>query len=97
MIEKTIAERYSPVMKTISYTATALKQLGRIDRVIRGRIVAKIEQYAATPESLGNQVKSLKGSNGLLRLRVGDYRVVFTETGLIIMVVEVGHRREIYD
>ena len=79
-----------------SYTATALKQLRKMDRTIAAKIVAKVEQYAADPASLANSVKALKGVDAL-RLRVGDYRVIFTEDGLILTVLKVGHRREIYE
>lgn len=41
-------------------------------------------------------MKALKGRAGL-RLRVGDWRVIFCEDGDTIVVVAVGHRRNIYD
>ena len=56
------------------------------------KIEAKIERYAVTGES---DVKALKASNAL-RLRVGNYRVIFTEDLEIVDIEDVGHRREIY-
>jgi mRNA-degrading endonuclease RelE of RelBE toxin-antitoxin system len=41
-------------------------------------------------------VKRLKGSR-LLRLRVGDYRVSFTDEGVILTIVRVGHRKDVYE
>lgn len=82
-------------MKAITYSATALKQLARIERTAALRIRAKLEQYAADPASLANQIKALEGI-AALRLRVGDYRVIFTDNGVILMVIKVGHRRDIY-
>jgi mRNA interferase RelE/StbE len=41
-------------------------------------------------------VKLFKGRKGS-RLRVGDWRVIFYEEGASIVVIAVGHRREIYD
>jgi mRNA-degrading endonuclease RelE of RelBE toxin-antitoxin system len=38
----------------------------------------------------------LKGSR-LLRLRVGDYRVIFTDEGVILTIFRVGHRKDIYE
>ena len=40
-------------------------------------------------------IKALQGKKGLLRLRVGDYRVIYQveDNRLLILVVEVGHRR----
>ena len=83
-------------MKAISYTRTALKQLRNIDAQAAKLIRAKIEQYAADPKSLANQVKALKGVEAL-RLRVGDYRIIFTEDGILLLVLQVGHRRDIYE
>jgi mRNA interferase RelE/StbE len=85
-----------PIMKAISYTRTALKQLRSIDAQAAKLIRAKIEQYAGDPKNLANQVKALKGTEAL-RLRVGDYRVIFTEDGLVLLILRVGHRRDIYE
>jgi mRNA interferase RelE/StbE len=81
----------------IVYTKTALKQMRRVTPSIQAKIKAKIEQYAEAPLSLANQIKKLKGIGNLLRLRVGDYRIIFTEDGVVMTVVKVGHRREIYN
>lgn len=82
-------------MRAITYSVTALKDLKAIDKPQRKKIVAKIEQYAATPGASANQIKKLQGS-GLLRLRVGDYRVIFTEDALVVAVIAVGNRRDVY-
>ena len=63
------------------------------------RIIARIEQYAADPESLANQVITLATSR-YRRLRVGDHRVIFDiERGeaSAMVVLRVRHRREAYD
>ena len=73
----------------------ARKQLSSIDRGAAKLIRQKIGQYAAHPESLANQIKRLKESR-YFRLRVGDYRVIFTENGVVLNVLKVGHRRDIY-
>ena len=48
------------------------------------------------PSALANQIKPLKGVRAL-RLRVGDYRVIFTDEGMIPMILKVGHRRDVYE
>lgn len=58
-------------------------------------IVAKIDQYAADPASLGNNVTVLKGRTGI-RLRVGNWRVIMDD-GEVLEVLEVGPRGGIYD
>jgi mRNA interferase RelE/StbE len=58
------------------------------------RIIGKIEQYAANPQSLSNNVKVLQGRNGV-RLRVGDWRVIM-EDGVVLDVLAIRNRSEIY-
>ncbi|UEM04605.1 type II toxin-antitoxin system RelE/ParE family toxin [Skermanella rosea] len=78
----------------------AAKDLKALAPPDRARVVSKIEQYAADPASLVNNVKALQGSD-LFRLRVGDYRILFTvnEDGTVsvLLVHRVRHRREAYD
>jgi mRNA interferase RelE/StbE len=60
------------------------------------RITAKIEQYAADPASLANLVTKLAGRDSM-RLRVGDFRVLFRDTPMEIVVLDIGPRGNIYD
>jgi len=60
------------------------------------RIRAKVEQYAADPVSLANNVTEMKGTNGAVRLRVGDWRVIM-EDGEVLAVLEIGPRGGIYE
>jgi mRNA interferase RelE/StbE len=83
-------------MRTIRYTDPALKQLRAIGSVMAKRIMAKMDQLAADPTALTNQVIRLQGSDAL-RFRVGAYRVVFTDDGLVLLVLKVGHRSDVYD
>jgi mRNA interferase RelE/StbE len=55
-------------------------------------IRSKIEQYAADPASLANNVLKLQGREGF-RLRVGDWRVIFDEDGRILQILQVARRR----
>jgi mRNA interferase RelE/StbE len=71
--------------------------LQRIDRATGERIVLKVEQLAERPETLGNNVRALKGPGGLKRLRVGDWRVIFTETLVVIAVERIAPRGSAYD
>jgi mRNA interferase RelE/StbE len=82
-------------MPHVLYTEDALKDLEAIGHVAAGRVTAKITAYAAAPLAFANLVKKLQGAD-ILRLRVGDYRVLFTEDGTILRVLRVGHRREVY-
>ena len=82
-------------MLKVQYTDDALKDLQAIGHVAAGRVTEKVSIYAVNPTAFANQVKRLQGEN-VLRLRIGDYRVLFTEDGIILRVLRVGHRREIY-
>lgn len=79
-------------MKTVVYTAEADRFLAHQSPEIAERIETKIEDYALTGHG---DVKAMKGSP-TLRLRVGNYRVIFTEDMTVLEVFDIGHRREIY-
>ena len=79
-------------MKTVTYTLTADRALARLPSETRERIEAKIERYAATGQG---DVKAMKGVP-VLRLRVGNYRVIFTEDHQVLDVLDVGDRSQIY-
>ncbi len=85
-------------MWSVTYTADAIKALSRMDRVIARRIRAKILALAENPQAPNNNVKKLVGVEGF-RLRVGDWRVIYTlrHEVLTVIVIRVGHRREIYE
>lgn len=78
----------------VRITEKADKELRKIGPQ-RAKIVAKIDQYATDPSSLGNNIKALQGREGY-RLRVGDYRVLFTIDGDTMVVKAVRKRGEAY-
>jgi len=82
-------------MKTVRYTLDAMQDLKRHGNVAN-RIRKAIADYAADPLAHANNVKALKGS-AALRMRVGDYRVVFMEDAAGIVVTRVGPRGDVYD
>lgn len=79
-------------MKTVTLSETALAVL-RQHRSDQARILAKIRRYAETG---AGDVTQLVGSPNK-RLRVGDYRVIFSETETDILVLKLGPRGSIYD
>jgi mRNA interferase RelE/StbE len=82
-------------VKTISYTRAATRAL-RKHRNMAPRIMTKVEDYAADPASLANVVTEIVGKDQL-RLRVGDFRVLFRETATEVIVLDIGPRGSIYD
>lgn len=80
----------------ISYVASAAKVLRKLDRQTARRILEAINRLADDPRPPGCIM--LQGGDGELRIRIGDYRVVYdiVDDELVILILRVGHRREIY-
>ena len=80
----------------IEFLHTARKELSKLPKDIQQRIAVKIEELKLNPYPPG--VKTLKNGDWRLRFRVGDYRVIYKieEDKLIVLIVKVGHRRNIY-
>jgi len=80
----------------IVLASRARKNLARIDPVIRRRIVRAIDALSADPQPVG--CVPLKGVPGALRIRVGDYRVVYQvmHDDLEVLVADIDHRKDIY-
>ncbi len=84
---------------TIEYTRTAETQLRKLDRQIAKRILDYLDDNIAPLENPRVRGKALSGPLGeLWRYRVGDYRLIceIQDNIMRILVVEAGHRREIY-
>jgi len=79
----------------ITIKRTAAKALADLQADERQRITQALFALADNPRPAG--VKKLKGREGW-RIRIGQYRVLYTidDDRLIVLVVNVGHRREIY-
>ncbi len=84
-------------MKQIEYARDAAKMLQRIDRATAQRIRNKVRQYGDDPTSLANNVIIMKGSQDLRRMRVGDWRVIFTEDLVVLLVIRIAPRGAAYD
>ena len=83
-------------MRQVVFTRAAEKALRRIPANTANTILSKIKQYAADPKSLANNVKKLRGRRGL-RLRVGDWRIIFDDDGTVLAILDIGPRSGIYD
>ena len=84
---------------TVIYLEKARKQISKLDNVSKRRILDYMDDVAQL-ENPRERGKMLIGNMlGLWRYRVGDYRILckIRDEELIITVVEVGHRREVYD
>ena len=82
------------MMYSIFFSNVALRQFNKLPNDIQDRIIGSLERMKIRPHAY---VKKLVG-NPYFRLRVGDYRIIVNIQGndLRILVVEVGHRRNVY-
>ncbi|MEI6971384.1 MAG: type II toxin-antitoxin system RelE/ParE family toxin [bacterium] len=79
----------------IAYKKSVQKDLANLGKAEARRVLDKIERDLAIR---ADAYPVLKGQfAGLRKLRVGDYRVVFAILGEQVLVLRIGHRREIYD
>ncbi len=80
----------------IQWKPSALKELRRLDHKIVPRIVHAIESLTKNPFPAG--VKKLAATTHTYRIREGDYRIIYSieESILLIEVVRVGHRKDVY-
>ena len=80
----------------LTFRPGALRVLRKLDRQIAERIKAATEALRDDPRPPG--AKMLTGSHGLWRIRIGDYRVVYTidDQRRIVRVAAASHRRDVY-
>jgi mRNA interferase RelE/StbE len=81
---------------SVELTRTAEKQLRRIAKRDRNRLVEAIRGLVDRPRPHG--ARKLQGYDHVYRIRVGQYRVVYEilEDRVIVIVLKVGHRKDIY-
>ena len=79
---------------TLVYTKRAVRDIGDLDTLARKRLARRLEALAENP--LGTSRKLMNTDLGSYRFRVGDYRVVFDIAGSQIVILRVGHRKEVY-
>lgn len=83
-------------MYQIEFTNRAVKNFKKIDAIYQSLIIEKLENLASNPTNKSN-IKALKGSQ-YFRLRVADYRIIYElqNNELIILVIDINHRKDIY-
>lgn len=80
----------------IRWKRSAIKELKRLPSHVVKRILVSVEALAQEPRPQGT--RKLVGSENSYRIRVGEYRVVYTvlDNALVIEIVRVGHRSDVY-
>ncbi len=80
----------------ILITASAQKQLNKLPFTITDKLITAIQALAKNPRPQG--YKKLRGRPGF-RIRKGDYRIIYEifDSKLIVNVIAVAHRRDVYE
>lgn len=80
----------------VEFKPSAAESFRKLPKSAQRRITARLEALRENPRPQG--VEKLKGKKDLYRLRVGDYRVVYQvqDEILLVLVLGVGHRKDIY-
>jgi mRNA interferase RelE/StbE len=81
---------------TITFARSARKELVALPGELADRLLIRIERLARSPRQAG--IRKLSGSENLWRLRVGDYRVIYSidDQSRIVDVIAVRHRSDAY-
>ena len=79
----------------LEFTPGANRQFRKLPKNLQARLTPHLDALTQNPRPSG--IEKLKGEEGY-RLRVGDYRVLYEvrDKALLVLVVRVGHRREVY-
>lgn len=75
----------------------AQRQLKKLPRAVQVDLITLIERLAQDPRPPG--CKKLKGRQNQYRVRLGDYRVIYSveDMALVVRIIKVGHRRDVYE
>ena len=85
------------MQNAIVYSHKAAAQLDRLPWTVQVVIEEKLALLATNPAALANMIKRLQGFQGRYwRLRIGSYRVIYTEAGEILEIFEVTARQGAY-
>lgn len=80
----------------IEISRTAEKQFKKIDKAHQARLATAIVGLSTNPYPSGN--RKLVGFDDLFRIRIGDYRIIYSVENkiLVVIVLKIGHRKNIY-
>ncbi len=79
----------------IEYKSSVSHDLRRLDKNIAKRILKDLEETLIADPDAG--IPLLGQFRGLFKLRIGDYRVIYSKTGDSVLILRVGHRGTVYD
>lgn len=84
------------MLYSIQFTPRAQRDFAALERGVQQRLRRRIDRLAEDPFPAG--ARKLHAEEPFYRMRVGDYRVIYqvSTDQLVVIVVKIGHRREIH-
>ena len=81
---------------SVEFKRSAMRQLKRLPKNIQRRIADAVDRLADNPRPHG--YIQMETDDILYRIRVGDYRIIYEiiDNKLVVLVIRIGHRREVY-
>ncbi len=74
----------------------ALKDLSKLPKDVQKKIIKKLDYFVSYPDPLSFAERLVNFEVGQYRFRIGDYRVIFDVKSEKIIILTLGHRREVY-
>ena len=81
-------------MYNIVFTNRSVKDLENLSPEVKTRIITKLKEYLLNPFDYSTKLSDTK--LGTYRFRIGEYRVIFDLDGTTLIILRIGHRKEIY-
>ena len=82
-------------MYAVEFLPSAARELSKLEPAVRRRLARRIDRLATDPRA---DAAKLRGADDTWRARVGDYRILYRvqDDRLLILVIRIGHRRDVY-
>ena len=82
-------------MYAVELLPSAAKALAKLEPAVQRRLARRIDKLSQDPRA--DAVK-LRGADDIWRARVGDYRILYrvADDRLLVLVIRIGHRRDVY-
>lgn len=83
-------------MYAYEFTPQALKELKKLPKSWQKKVIQKLDYFISSDKPLSFATHLINYEIGQYRFRIGDYRVIFDLEENTLVILSVGHRREIY-
>ena len=83
----------------VVFKKSAVKEMQSLPQKMQQKILDAIQLLALNPYTELLQIKKMKGADGLYRIRIQDYRIIYLleNQTIKITVIKIGHRKDVYD